>query len=245
MAVSITWATKVVYVPQADLTPLGGGVYEMDLDWFRGQLNALQAGDAGIVELTTHRHNTQLVVGGTTLARSIEMINGYTVEFEDGQYAVNLVGANSNVSDVLVVNQVSVRSFNTAGLVVSGSGVTQGDKEDIAALVLDEGLTAHLLAGTLGEAMSALRSLQVMATAVVAAGSTTTSVRTTLAQADGYWDGHDVTIVMAGGPVARRIDGYLQTNGEIVPVGALPAAPSPGDQVLVRGAHSAGFGGAV
>ena len=44
------------------------------------------------------------------------MINGYTVTFEDGQYAVNLVGANSNVGDRVNVNQVSVRSANSAGL---------------------------------------------------------------------------------------------------------------------------------
>jgi len=35
---------------------------------------------------------------------------------KDGQYAVNLVGANSNVGDVVNVNQVSVRSSNSAGL---------------------------------------------------------------------------------------------------------------------------------
>jgi hypothetical protein len=41
------------------------------------------------------------------------------VTFEDGQYAVNLVGANSNIPDKTNVNQVSVRAFNTAGLVVA------------------------------------------------------------------------------------------------------------------------------
>ena len=55
-------------------------------------------------------------VGGVILARVIQIINGYTVTFEDGQYAVNLVGANSNVGDVVNVNQVSVRSANSAGL---------------------------------------------------------------------------------------------------------------------------------
>ena len=64
----------------------------------------------------THSHNTSVTVGGVTLARVIEMINGYSITFEDGQYAVNLVGANSNVADVVNVNQVSVRSANSAGL---------------------------------------------------------------------------------------------------------------------------------
>ena len=70
-------------------------------------------------------HNTTVTVGGVTLARVIEIINDYVVEFEDGQYAVNLIGANSNVADRTVVNQVSVRAANSAGLVVAdGSGRT-------------------------------------------------------------------------------------------------------------------------
>jgi hypothetical protein len=58
-------------------------------------------------------------LGGLTYARVIEIINGYTITFEDGQYAVNLVGANSNVGDCVNVNQVSVRSANSAGLTSS------------------------------------------------------------------------------------------------------------------------------
>jgi hypothetical protein len=47
----------------------------------------------------------------------VVIVNGYTITYEDGQYAVNLVGANSNVADNVNVNQVSVRSANSAGLV--------------------------------------------------------------------------------------------------------------------------------
>jgi len=66
----------------------------------------------------THKHNTEVTLAGMTLARTVEIINGYTITFEDGQYAVNLTGANNNIADALNVNQVSVRSANTAGLVV-------------------------------------------------------------------------------------------------------------------------------
>jgi len=121
MAISIDWGTRVINVPQVDLTPLGGGIYELDLDDFRKALKSLEDSEAGMAHPDTHKHNTEVVIGGVTYARFIEIINGYTVTFEDGQYAVNLVGANSNVGDVINMNQVSVRSSNTAGLVVMES----------------------------------------------------------------------------------------------------------------------------
>ncbi|MDH3930309.1 MAG: hypothetical protein OEV22_20455, partial [Deltaproteobacteria bacterium] len=67
--------------------------------------------------LVTHRHNTEVLLGGIVYARVVEIISGYTITFEDGQYAVNLTGANSNIGDVVNVNQVSVRSANAAGLI--------------------------------------------------------------------------------------------------------------------------------
>jgi hypothetical protein len=85
-------------------------IRQLNLDTFRLDLRNLEDSDDGMAFERTHKHNTSVTVGGVTLARVIEMINGYSVTFEDGQYAVNLVGANSNVGDVVNVNQVSVRS---------------------------------------------------------------------------------------------------------------------------------------
>jgi len=130
-------------------------IRELDLDTFRLALRNLEDSEEGVPFLHTHNHNTAVTVGGVTLARVIEITNGYTMTFEDGQYAVNLVGANSNVPDVTNVNQVSVRSANSAGLivVVSGSGVTQQDKEEIIGGVWDEPIEQHLESGTVGEAL--------------------------------------------------------------------------------------------
>ena len=96
-------------------------IYELDLNVFRLTLKDLEDGEQGITYLKTHNHNPPFDVGGVTLARTVELVNGYTVTFEDGQYAVNLIGANSNVGDNVNVNQVSVRSFNSAGLVTSAA----------------------------------------------------------------------------------------------------------------------------
>lgn len=122
MAISVTWATKVINVPKADMLLVQTNpteVRELDLDSFRLDLKALEASVDGMPFLDTHIHNPPVTVGGVTLARVVEIINGYTVTFEDGQYAVNLSGANSNVGDVVNLNQVSVRSANSAGLTYS------------------------------------------------------------------------------------------------------------------------------
>jgi len=123
MAITIDWATKVIFIPQNYLTDLGGNIYELNVNTFRLDLRDIEDNEEGIPFQYTHIHNTEVTLGGLTLSRVVEIIAPYTVTFEDGQYAVNLVGANNNIADRTNVNQVSVRSSNSAGMVtVSGSG---------------------------------------------------------------------------------------------------------------------------
>lgn len=119
MSISINWGTKIIYIPKADLTLVQSSpeVRQIDLNWFRMQLKDLEDGDEGMAFLDTHRHNTEATLSGLVYARIIEIINGYTVEFQDGQYTVNCVGANHNLSDVKVPNQVSLIVNNAAGLI--------------------------------------------------------------------------------------------------------------------------------
>ena len=121
MAISIDWGTKVITIPQADLTLVSGTLYELDTDQFRRDLKALEAGFPGMSFERTHNHNTEVTIAGTTYARTVEIINGYTVTFEDGQYSVRLDGSNNNIWDVgggiLNQNQVQIISQNSAGLI--------------------------------------------------------------------------------------------------------------------------------
>jgi hypothetical protein len=135
MPVTVNWGTKVINITQSYLTPLGGSVYELDLNELRLDLKDLEDGAEGMAFPDTHYHNTEVTFSGVTLARVIVFINGYTVTFEDGQYAVEAKGANSNLADVMNLNQVSLRSFNTAGLIVTsgGSPWTQQEKDDLQA----------------------------------------------------------------------------------------------------------------
>jgi len=121
MAISVNEVTKVITVPQADLTPLGGSDYEFDTNAFRLELKNWESSVAGSWRSITHNHNLPVTVGGVTLARVFEIINGYTVLFEDvgSPYRVNLAGSNNNILDVKVLNQVSIASANSAGLTFS------------------------------------------------------------------------------------------------------------------------------
>lgn len=125
MAISIDWPTGVISVPKADTTLVDIGppeIRSLDVNQFRKDLNALQAGEEGMAFDITHTHNPPVSVGGITLARVVELINGYTVTFENGSYAVNLTGANNNISDVMNLNTVSLRSANSAGLIEGDIG---------------------------------------------------------------------------------------------------------------------------
>lgn len=131
--ISIDWPTKVIAIPQSYLTNLGGGVYELDVDQFRLDLKDLEDSETGMAFPSTHNHNTTVTLSGVTYSRTFEIINGYTVEFENGSYTVSCVGANHNIADVKVVNSVSLLIGNSSGLiqVTSGSGVLPGDITDI------------------------------------------------------------------------------------------------------------------
>ena len=122
MAISIDWGTQVIFVPKSYTQFVSFGAFEirqLDINEFRLDLKGLEASLEGMPHLKTHEHNTTIEVGGVTLARVVSIQNGYTVTFENGSYAVNLAGANSNIGDVVNLNQVQVRSANSAGLTFS------------------------------------------------------------------------------------------------------------------------------
>lgn len=149
MAVSIDWATKVIFVPRADLTLIQATpteIREHDLNAFRLELRSLEDDEEGMPYVKTHKHNTEVTLGGLTYARIVEIINDYTITYEDGQYAVNLVGANSNVADRVNVNQVSVRSANSAGMITS-KAIEFSEFSD--GVVIDQGnRTGHAVTGS-------------------------------------------------------------------------------------------------
>ncbi len=150
---TINWNSDVITIVRTDtfMTETSTDRYEMDVDDFRLELKALLASEEGIPFTDTHIHNTEVTLAGVTYARFIEIIDPYTVTFEDGQYAVTTIGANHNIVDRKNFNQVSVITNNSAGLIVSSVSITPGDLSNIADAVWDEILSEHLDTGSTGE----------------------------------------------------------------------------------------------
>lgn len=122
MAITMTWSTHTVEIPRADMTLVETSpeVRELDMYALHKRVRELQASAPGAAKTRTHVHNTEQILGGVAYARQVRFLAPYNVTFEDGQYAVRLVGANNNLEEVMNLNQVSLRSSNSAGLVNAG-----------------------------------------------------------------------------------------------------------------------------
>lgn len=133
MAITIDWPTKVISIPQADLTLVSGTIYTADTEAIRNELHTLSASEDGMPFQRIFQHNTTVTIAGVVYARTIEIINGYTITFTpDSAWTVILEDSNNNYFDVengiLNQNNVQVISTNSAGLIEVdvGGGTTGG-----------------------------------------------------------------------------------------------------------------------
>jgi hypothetical protein len=126
MAVDVDWAGADtnpyrIFIPRADMPVVQASpeIRELDVDQLRLELRSLEAAAPGAPWPETHVHQTETLLSGTTFARIVEILAPYQVEFEDGQYSVRAIGANHNILDVKVNNQVSLAVFLSSGLINS------------------------------------------------------------------------------------------------------------------------------
>lgn len=134
MAISINWSTKVITVPQSYLSLVSGTLYELDADQFRLDLKDLEDSEEGMIFPQTHNHSTQVILSGVTYARIVEIINGYTITFENTgtPYTVRVAGANHNFADVTNYDGgMSLIISNSAGLIVTETGAGGLNLNDI------------------------------------------------------------------------------------------------------------------
>jgi hypothetical protein len=118
---NIDWGNKIINVFKTDMIQIQvvpSEIWQLDIPEFKKSLGDALDDELGMIYPNIFNHNPEVSVGGTVLAKVVEILDPYTITFEDGQYAVNLVGANSNIGDRVNVNQVSVRSSNSAGMQV-------------------------------------------------------------------------------------------------------------------------------
>lgn len=119
--ITVDWGTKTIFVPTQAMVliqTVPSTIYQLDMEAFRLALKDLEDDEDGIMFPDTHSRNAPVTVSGAVLAQVIEIINGYTVTFEEiaDPYRVNAVGANSNIGEVHNVNSVSLSTSNSAGL---------------------------------------------------------------------------------------------------------------------------------
>ena len=105
MALSIAYDTKLISVPQADLTFVSGTLYTLDSDQFRKDVTDILAAENHIWMPDAFSHNTEVTVAGVTYARTLEFINGYSIQFENtgSAYTVRIEGSNNNIFDVVLM----------------------------------------------------------------------------------------------------------------------------------------------
>ena len=119
MIVNVDWGNRIVNIPKSEMLLVQSSpveIRQLDLTEFRYALHDAQDSEAGMAYPHIHNHNFAVTVAGVSLAQVVEIVNNYSVTFEDGLYNVNIVGGNSNVADRVNKNQVGVNTANSAGL---------------------------------------------------------------------------------------------------------------------------------
>ena len=121
MPPSIDWTSGVITVPKLDSTLLQSSPVErrsLDLIQLTKDLRALEASEAGRVFPVVVDFDSSSSLSGTTFAAKMAIEEAYySITFENGSYQLVLSGANSNITDVLNLNNVQVIPQNSAGLV--------------------------------------------------------------------------------------------------------------------------------
>lgn len=119
MPITIDWNNRIVEIPK-DYTFLlqtnPSEIRQLDMQVLKDDIKAIEASEEGMSYVDIHDYVGGITVSGAVLAPVVQFINGFTCTFEDGQYRVNCVGANTNIGEVTNVNQVSVSTSNSAGL---------------------------------------------------------------------------------------------------------------------------------
>jgi hypothetical protein len=150
MAITVNWATdQIINIPKADMTLVQLSpveIRELDTDSFFLTLKDLESSIEGIPWPNTQRNASPVLLGGITYARVLEIIDPYTVTFEDGTYVVQLTGSNNNLIERTNPNQVSVQGNNAAGLIQT---------QEIQYSSFQGGVTIDQANGTAGQAYPA------------------------------------------------------------------------------------------
>lgn len=167
MAITIDYLTNEILIPKADTVfvstdPITGReTRSLDMDFLWKALADIQDNTTDVWAPTAYINTPPQDLGGITLARSVLILDPYYVTFENGTYAVELEGGNTNLHTRTTVNSVAVHSNNSVGFaqIVSGSGVLPADITAISAAVWDKLVADHSSIGSFGLLLGQMQTL--------------------------------------------------------------------------------------
>ena len=118
MTYSVDWVSKVITIPETDLTLVSGTRYQLNLESFLYECRRLEWTflDGLWAPNILEHSNVRFDFSGANYAAFDEIVNGYTVTIGAGPTRVDLVGSNNNIADVINNTNIILASANSAGL---------------------------------------------------------------------------------------------------------------------------------
>lgn len=116
MPLSCNWPTKVITIPLSELTLVSGTYYTLDVTYYFQLLRELNGSAEGISQTigAPLYFNTSPTTG---TPRIVDVINGFTIQFENLQISVDFKNGNTNWRVVEIRNDVSIGTDNVAAAV--------------------------------------------------------------------------------------------------------------------------------
>lgn len=126
MAYSVDWVAKIITIPQGDLTFVSGNNYSLSMVDAHEELRRLEWAFAdGLWAPQILNFFETVTLSGIPKSPSIEVINGYTLDFTGSNYNVILSDYDNNFVDVYIPsNGISILGNNSVGRQAVGSGLT-------------------------------------------------------------------------------------------------------------------------
>ena len=134
MAYAVDWVNKIITIHKADMTQVEVSpyeIYELSLEDFWETIHDLQDNIVAMPFIEIMDNTPPAILGTTTFARTLQIINGWKILFENDDYLVDIVDGNSNLAQNTVRNQVSVYTNNSAGLIEGGAGGSGATAEEV------------------------------------------------------------------------------------------------------------------
>ena len=127
MTYSINWVSKVITIPQSDLTFSNGNNYLLSLVDVHNEIRRLEwAFIDGLWAEQIAKFYETVTLSGVPKSPSLEIINSYTLNFTGSNYNVILTDYDNNLVDVYIPsNGISILGNNSVGrqTINSGSGL--------------------------------------------------------------------------------------------------------------------------